>query len=86
MEYSSEVCQQRSCLEEKLAGFLQGHLPLEASQSIQKGLSEIHLAADAAGQAMEEAYDLCAKITGEYAKTFYLGTKLMPKEKARAIW
>ena len=35
---------------------------------------------------MEEAYNLCAKITEEYAKTFYLGTKLMPREKARAIW
>ena len=35
---------------------------------------------------MEEAYDLCAKITAEYAKTFFLGTKLMPTEKARAIW
>lgn len=35
---------------------------------------------------MDEAYDLCAKITAEYAKTFYLGTRLMPPEKARAIW
>merc|ERR1712072_1014546 len=32
------------------------------------------------------AYDRCGIITGEYAKTFYLGTQLMPKEKARAIW
>jgi hypothetical protein len=39
-----------------------------------------------AGKSMEEAYDLCAKITAEYAKTFYLGTRLMPPEKARAIW
>ena len=35
---------------------------------------------------MDEAYGLCAKITAEYAKTFYLGTRLMPPEKARAIW
>jgi len=38
------------------------------------------------GKAMDEAYDLCAKITAEYAKTFYLGTRLMPPEKAKAIW
>lgn len=44
------------------------------------------LLAPYAGPPMEEAYNLCAKITAEYAKTFYLGTKLMPKEKARAIW
>lgn len=35
---------------------------------------------------MEEAYESCARITAEYAKTFYLGTKLMTPEKARAIW
>ena len=35
---------------------------------------------------MQEAYDCCARITAEYAKTFYLGTKLMTPEKARAIW
>ncbi len=25
-------------------------------------------------------------VTSEYAKTFYLGTKLMTPEKARAVW
>ena len=25
-------------------------------------------------------------MTAEYAKTFYLGTKLMTPEKARAVW
>ena len=35
---------------------------------------------------MAEAYDSCARITAEYAKTFYLGTRLMTPEKARAIW
>ena len=34
----------------------------------------------------EEAYEICRQITAEYAKTFYLGTLLMPKEKSRAIW
>ena len=35
---------------------------------------------------VEEAYELCRQITAEYAKTFYLGTLLMPKEKSKAIW
>lgn len=34
----------------------------------------------------EEAYEICRQITAEYAKTFYLGTLLMPKEKSQAIW
>ncbi|MGF1539387.1 MAG: 15-cis-phytoene synthase CrtB [Pleurocapsa sp.] len=33
-----------------------------------------------------ESYELCRQITSEYAKTFYLGTLLMPKEKSKAIW
>lgn len=33
-----------------------------------------------------EAYEYCRAITAEYAKTFYLGTLLMPKEKRKAIW
>jgi len=36
--------------------------------------------------ALEEAYAACGVITADYAKTFYLGTKLMTPEKARAIW
>ena len=35
---------------------------------------------------VDEAYELCRRITAEYAKTFYLGTLLMPKEKSKAIW
>ena len=34
----------------------------------------------------QEAYELCRKITADYAKTFYLGTLLLPKEKRKAIW
>ena len=34
----------------------------------------------------QEAYEICRQITAEYAKTFYLGTLLMPKEKSKAIW
>ncbi len=33
-----------------------------------------------------ESYELCRQITAEYAKTFYLGTLLMPREKSKAIW
>lgn len=35
---------------------------------------------------LEDAYELCRKITAEYSKTFYLGTLLMPEAKRRAIW
>lgn len=38
------------------------------------------------GEVMEDAYKRCAFVTGEYAKTFYLGTQLMVPEKARATW
>jgi hypothetical protein len=37
-------------------------------------------------QMLDEAYERCDEVTGEYAKTFYLGTKLMTQEKQRAIW
>lgn len=35
---------------------------------------------------LEDAYELCRKITAEHSKTFYLGTLLMPEAKRRAIW
>ncbi|NES97327.1 MAG: phytoene synthase [Desertifilum sp. SIO1I2] len=35
---------------------------------------------------VEDSYELCRQITAQYAKTFYLGTLLMPEEKRRAIW
>jgi phytoene synthase len=35
---------------------------------------------------IEDAYELCRQITAKYAKTFYLGTLLMPEDKRRAIW
>ena len=37
-------------------------------------------------EALASAYRRSGEITGEFAKTFYLGTQLMPPEKARAIW
>ncbi|MFM7236246.1 MAG: phytoene synthase [Cyanobium sp.] len=35
---------------------------------------------------LEEAYELCRQETAQWAKTFYLGTLLMPPHKRRAIW
>jgi len=35
---------------------------------------------------LDSAYERCREVTAEYAKTFYLGTKLMTPEKQRAIW
>lgn len=35
---------------------------------------------------LAEAYEACRQETAEWAKTFYLGTLLMPPAKRRAIW
>ncbi|MBW4620834.1 MAG: phytoene synthase [Cyanosarcina radialis HA8281-LM2] len=35
---------------------------------------------------IEDAYEICRQITAKHAKTFYLGTLLMPEVKRRAIW
>ena len=35
---------------------------------------------------VNESYEHCRQITAEYAKTFYFGTLLMPREKSKAIW
>ncbi|OAY80985.1 phytoene synthase 2, chloroplastic-like [Ananas comosus] len=35
---------------------------------------------------LSEAYDRCGEVCAEYAKTFYLGTKLMTPERQRAVW
>nr|WP_075439172.1 phytoene synthase [Prochlorococcus marinus] len=35
---------------------------------------------------LDQAYEICRKETQKWAKTFYLGTLLLPKEKRRAIW
>ena len=35
---------------------------------------------------LEESYEQCRQITAEYSKTFYMGTRLMPKAKRQAIW
>lgn len=35
---------------------------------------------------LSESYEFCRHMTAEYAKTFYLGSLLLPKEKRKAIW
>ena len=35
---------------------------------------------------LEEAYESCRKETAYWAKTFYLGTMLLPPKKRKAIW
>ena len=35
---------------------------------------------------LDRAYEACRAETAEWAKTFYLGTLLLPLEKRRAIW
>jgi len=35
---------------------------------------------------LEKAYEICRKETQQWAKTFYLGTLLLPQEKRKAIW
>ena len=35
---------------------------------------------------LEQAYEQCRQETAQWAKTFYLGTLLMPPAKRRAIW
>ena len=35
---------------------------------------------------IDKAYEICRKETQKWAKTFYLGTLLLPLEKRKAIW
>ena len=36
--------------------------------------------------ALDDSYELCREVTSNFAKTFYLGTMLMPEDKRRGIW
>lgn len=36
--------------------------------------------------ALDDSYELCREVTANFAKTFYLGTLLMPEDKRRGIW
>ena len=35
---------------------------------------------------LDQSYEICRKETQQWAKTFYLGTLLLPTEKRKAIW
>ncbi|KAI4368584.1 hypothetical protein MLD38_017128 [Melastoma candidum] len=35
---------------------------------------------------LDESYEQCRRLCAEYAKTFYLGTRLMTEERQKAIW
>ena len=35
---------------------------------------------------LDQAYEICRIETQKWAKTFYLGTLLLPQEKRKAIW
>ena len=35
---------------------------------------------------LDQAYEICRKETQQWAKTFYLGTLLLPEEKRKALW
>ena len=39
-----------------------------------------------ASQDLDAAFEACRRETAEWAKTFYIGTLLLPPEKRRAIW
>ncbi|MFN9693614.1 MAG: phytoene synthase [Synechococcaceae cyanobacterium] len=39
-----------------------------------------------ASPSLDEAYEVCRRETARWAKTFYLGTLLLPPPKRRAIW
>jgi len=45
-----------------------------------------HSFATQAPYSPEAAYERCRQLTAHYAKTFYLGTLLMPAAKQRGIW
>jgi phytoene synthase len=44
------------------------------------------MSSDLVQSRLEQAFEACRVETAQWAKTFYLGTLLMPLEKRRAIW
>jgi phytoene synthase len=44
------------------------------------------LAAREEDQILQDAYNQCERITKEFSKTFYKGTKLMTEEQKKAVW
>jgi len=56
----------------------------EAMKAAEAGLVEMDL--KVSDELLEQAFERSRRVTAEYAKTFYLGTKLMTPDKQRAIW
>ncbi len=50
------------------------------------GLSDSTIISTKSCLSLEDAYEVCRKETAQWAKTFYLGTMLLPPVKRRAIW
>ena len=50
------------------------------------GLSNSPMMNPKASINLDKAYEICRKETAQWAKTFYLGTLLLPPVKRRAIW
>ena len=50
------------------------------------GLSNSQMMENKAPVSLEGAYEICRRETAQWAKTFYLGTLLLPPVKRRAIW
>ncbi|KAG0582034.1 hypothetical protein KC19_3G028300 [Ceratodon purpureus] len=63
---------------------------VEREQSRSRGSSLIDVRPDltpvSTQEMLDDAYTRCGEVCAEYAKTFYLGTKLMTPERQRAIW
>ncbi|GJP55737.1 hypothetical protein CLOM_g14669 [Closterium sp. NIES-68] len=57
-----------------------------ANTYISKPLAEEETPVLMTPELLTEAYERCGEVCAEYAKTFYLGTKLMTPERRRAIW
>ena len=50
------------------------------------GLSNSPMTSTKASLNLDDAYEICRQETAEWAKTFYLGTLLLPPIKRKAIW
>ena len=51
-----------------------------------RGLSTSPFRGSNTSLSLEQAYEICRKETAQWAKTFYLGTLLLPPVKRKAIW
>lgn len=59
---------------------------LEQSSMEDVGSFTLDFVPEVSAEILKEAYARCGEVCAEYAKTFYLGTKLMTPARQRAIW